>query len=164
MFSEKRRWTVPVSRKLVCAFWGCEQSNVVALVFLGQPLIQQQVFKQQLKTFWFCYKNTHTRNRFMAPFPGPPGWAGARRELLDFMVQGEINRGRHSDHPAGRHSIRTNQCPPPPSPIFFMGQMPFLPPNQQCQSTEGNKRIRIREKMLEFSSTVLPAPPPYLLL
>jgi len=31
------------------------------------------------------------------------------------MVQGEINRGRHTDHPAGRHSIRTNQCPPPPS-------------------------------------------------
>jgi len=22
--------------------------------------------------------------------------------------------------------------------IFFMGLMPFLPPNQQCQSTEGN--------------------------
>jgi len=23
-------------------------------------------------------------------------------------------------------------------PIFFTGWMPFLPPNQQCQSTEGN--------------------------
>jgi len=23
-------------------------------------------------------------------------------------------------------------------PIFFMGRMPFLPPNQQCQSSEGN--------------------------
>jgi len=49
----------------------------------------------------------HHHNRFMALFPGPPGWAGARRELLDFMVQGEINRGRHTDHPTGRHSIRT---------------------------------------------------------
>jgi len=29
------------------------------------------------------------------------------------MVQGKINRGRHNDHPAGRHSIRTNQRPPP---------------------------------------------------
>ena len=78
-------------------------------------------------------------NRFTALFPGPPGWAGARRELLDFMVQGEINRGRHTDHPAGRHSIRTNQFPPLPSPhIFFKGRMPFLPPNRQCQSTEGN--------------------------
>jgi len=27
--------------------------------------------------------------------------------LLDFMVQGKINRGRHTDHPAGHHSIQT---------------------------------------------------------
>jgi len=72
---------------------------------------------------WTCqmvYDNNNN-NRSTALFPGPRGWAGARRELLDFMVQGEINRGRHTDHPAGRHSIRTNQCPPPPSPIFFYG-------------------------------------------
>jgi len=56
-------------------------------------------------------------NRFTALFLEPPGWAGARRELLDFMVQEKINRGRHTDHPAGHHSILTNQCPPPPSPI-----------------------------------------------
>ena len=48
-------------------------------------------------------------NCFTALFRGPPGWAGAKRELLDFMVQGKINRGIHTDH-----SIRTNQCPPPP--------------------------------------------------
>ena len=35
------------------------------------------------------------------------------------MVQGKINRDRHTDHPDGRHSIRTKQCPPPPSPIFY---------------------------------------------
>jgi len=54
---------------------------------------------------------TPHHNRFTALFPGLPGWAGARSKLLDFMVQGKINRGRHTDHPAGRHSIRTNQCP-----------------------------------------------------
>jgi len=37
-----------------------------------------------------------------------------------FMVQGKINRGRHTDHPAGRHSIRTNQWPPPPSSPHFL--------------------------------------------
>jgi len=79
---------------------------------------------------------TYHHNRFTALFPGPPGAAGARIELLDFMVQGKINRGRHTDHPAGRQSIRTNQCPPTQSP-FFTGRMPFLPSNQQCQSTEG---------------------------
>ena len=73
-------------------------------------------------------------NRFTALFPGPPGWAGATRELLDFMVQGKINKGRHIDHPDGRHSIRTKHCQPPPSP-FFTGRMPFLPPKQQRQWT-----------------------------
>ena len=46
----------------------------------------------------------HTNTVFAALFLG---------ELLDFMVQGKINRGRHTDHPAGCHSIRTNQCAPP---------------------------------------------------
>jgi len=60
--------------------------------------------------------NTTTKTVLLTYFRGHPGWAGARRELLDFMVQGKINRGKHTDHPAGCHSIRTNQCPPPPSP------------------------------------------------
>jgi len=66
-----------------------------------------------------AYPPPTTPQPFYGPFPGPPGWAGARRELLDFMVQGKINRGRHFVHPAGHHSIQTNQCPPPPSPIFY---------------------------------------------
>jgi len=33
------------------------------------------------------------------------------------MVPREINRGRHTDHPAGRHSIQINQCPPPPHSV-----------------------------------------------
>jgi len=83
---------------------------------------------------------TTTQQPFTALFLGSPGWASARREPLDFTVQGRINRGRHTptDRPAGRHSIRTKQCPPPSFPHFFTGRMPFLLPNQQCQSTEGN--------------------------
>ena len=62
--------------------------------------------------------NNH--NRYTALFPRPRGWAGARREPLeDFMVQGQINRGRHTDHPAGRHSIQINQCSPPAIPLFY---------------------------------------------
>jgi len=100
-------------------------------------------------------------NCFTALFLGLAGWAGAGRELLDFMVQGKINRGRHTDHPAGCRSIQTNQCPPAPSPIFFTGRMPFLPPNQQCQSTEGNSNLlcsvnRIAQNINPLSSSVDP--------
>jgi len=66
----------------------------------------------------FVHCNASTATVY-GPFSEPPRWAGARRELLDFMVQGKINTGRHTDHPAARHSIHTNQCPPIPSPIFY---------------------------------------------
>jgi len=85
------------------------------------------------------YATPH-HNRFTALFPGPAGRAVARRELLDFMV-----RGKDTHRPSGwRHSIRTKECPPPPS-HFFTGRMPLLPLNQQCQSTEGKRRLYCRE-------------------
>jgi len=33
--------------------------------------------------------------------------------------------------------------PAPPPLSFFTGRMPFLPPNQQCQSTEGTEPRKI---------------------
>ena len=70
--------------------------------------------------------HTQTRNRFVALFPGLPGWAGARRNLYGAR---EDNRGRHTNHPAGRHSVRTNQRPTSHHPPLLC-QMPFLP--QPC--------------------------------
>ena len=89
---------------------------------------------------------TSTHNRFTALFPWPLGWAGARKELLDFVVQGKINRGRHTNHPAGRHSIRTNQCPPPPcshwltrEPIYLshggLCRQPSMAPKRHAHAT-----------------------------
>jgi len=77
------------------------------------------------------HNNYYYYNRFTALFPGPPVWAGARRQLLDFMVQGKINRGRHTDHPAGCHSIQTtgNQCPPPSSHFLQAGCPSCRPTN-----------------------------------
>ena len=66
------------------------------------------------RILWLCIIHHHHHNCFTALFPGPPRWVGARTELLDFTVQGKINRGRHTHHPDGRHSIWTKQCPSPP--------------------------------------------------
>jgi len=117
---------------LVPAYPGCPGKEAVKQVSVCLSYTRQQTYDQTFTR----HETTHHHNRFMALFPGPPEWAGARRELPDFMVQGKINRGRHTDHAAGRHSIRTNQCPPPPSSIFYRPDA-FLPPNQQYQSTEG---------------------------
>jgi len=63
---------------------------------------------------------TTTSQPFLRPFSRDhPGEPVPEEKLLDFMVQGKINRGKHTDHLAGCHSIQTNQCPPPPSPHFL---------------------------------------------
>jgi len=86
------------------------QSATMSLAIINRFKINQG-HRASCTKMWQC-KNTTTPQPFYGPFfPGPPAWAGDRRELLDFTVQGRINRGRHTDYPAGRHSIRTNQCP-----------------------------------------------------
>jgi len=90
----------------------------------------------------------HHHNRLRPFFPGPPRWAGARRELPDFMMQRKINRGRHTDHPAGCHSIRTNQCPPPPSPIFF-----YRPDALPDWPTETNNRCLLSSEIFSIQYT-----------
>ena len=107
-------WQIPDS---LCIWWS-DGTVICHLYAVGQHGTLYEVK-------WLRFVMSH-HNRFTALFPGPPGWAGARRERLDFMVQVKINRGRHTDHAAGRRSIRTNQCPPPPSsPYLFVGRMPF---------------------------------------
>ena len=91
-------------------------------------------------------RNTTTSPQlFYGPFPGPPRWAGARK-LLDFMVQGKINGGRHTDHLDGRHSIRTsNQCPPPPSPHFLQAVCPSCRPTNSVKAPKNKKYVSIAE-------------------
>jgi len=81
--------------------------------------------------FWYRVDlDIHHQNRFMALFPGPPRWAGARRELWDFVVQGKINtltiRLRAS--PSGLTGAHLHH------PHFLQAGWPS---NQQRQSTEG---------------------------
>jgi len=96
--------------------------------------------------FWLSTTPPH-HNRFTILFPGAPGWAGARRELLDFMVQGKINRGRHTDHPAGCHSIRTNQCPPPPSPhILLRAGCPSCRPTNDIKALKATSTFGLERR------------------
>ena len=43
------------------------------------------------------------------------------------------------DMPSSSQNVTTNR----PTPSSFTGQMPFLSPNQQCQSTEGKYNHRL---------------------
>ena len=86
-------------------------------------------------------KHTHTPTTvlrsFFRDYPGEPVpeenfwtlWCKARLTEADTPT---IQLGAT---PSGLTSAHLHH-----PPIFFTGQMPFLPPNQQCQSTEGSRR------------------------
>ena len=77
---------------------------------------------------------TTTPQPFYGPFSGTTRVSRCQKRTLEFMVHGKINRGRHTDHPAGRHAIRTNQCPPPPSPHFLQAGCPSCRPTNSVKA------------------------------
>ena len=95
----------------------------------------------EVTTLWHytIHTHTHTHIRLTALCPGLPGWAGTRNvKPIWILKKQETVSGsgislaicksapcpRQTTMPAHHHSI-------------FTGRMPFLSPNQQCQSTEG---------------------------
>jgi len=81
---------------------------------------------RDVATLLLLTTNTTPYNRFMALFPRPPRWAGARTKLLlVFMELGRITKGRHTENPVGHHSMRTNQQSTSINPPF-LHWMPFL--------------------------------------
>ena len=91
-------------------------------------------------TAWMLMKTKvrehNTHSRFTALCPMLPRWAGTRRDihpltpetccgsLSSFWIlwgMGEINRGKCTDNPAGRHPIRTTDAPTSIIPQFYAG-------------------------------------------
>jgi len=80
--------------------------------------------------------HTHTHTRLTALCLGLPGWAGTRKiKPIWILLKQETVSG--SVHMQVCTSLQTDNHASTPPLIFFTGRMPFLPPNQQCQSTEG---------------------------
>ena len=80
--------------------------------------------------------NTHTHTRLTALFPGLPRWAGTRNiKPIWILLKQETVSG--SGPYASLHLAPDKQPRQHPTTQFFTGRMPFLLPNQQCQSTEG---------------------------
>jgi len=56
---------------------------------------------------------------------------------LDFTDFAEARDSEWQWHQLGHMQVCTSLQTDNPTVQFFTGRMPFLPPNQQCQSTEG---------------------------
>jgi len=68
------------------------------------------------------------------------------------MVHGKINRDRHTDHPAGRHCIWTNQCPPAPSrqciKVFSYAAVVNYQLERRCECVDSTVRGELRRALL----------------
>ena len=84
------------------------------------------------------YTQTHTR--LPALCPGLPGWAGTRKvKPVWILLKQEIVSGSGISWAICKSAPRSIQIttPAPHHSVFCTGRMPFLPPSQQRQSTEG---------------------------
>ena len=100
--------------------------------------------------------HTHTHIRLTALCPGLPRWASTRKvEPLWILLKQETVSGSGISWAICKSAPRSRQITmPAPHRSVFTGQMPFLPPSQQRQSTEGNiyhteskiRNSKIREK------------------
>ena len=84
--------------------------------------------------------SSHTHTRLTALCPGLPGWAGTRKAKPIWIL---LNQQTVSGIGISWAICKSAPCsrqittPTPHHSVFFTGRMPFLPPNQQRQSTEG---------------------------
>ena len=80
--------------------------------------------------------HTHTQTRVMALFPGLPGWARKVKPIWILLKQETVS-GSGIIYTLLQTDNNTSTSPLK----FFTGRMPFLPPNQQRQSTDGKEML-----------------------
>ena len=95
---------------------------------------------------WATITHTHTHTRLTALCPGLPRWAGTRKvKPIWILLKQETVSGSGISWAICKSAPRSRQTTTPaPHRSVFTGQMPFLPPNQQRQSTEGKATISAR--------------------
>ena len=87
----------------------------------------------------FCSDKPHTRLTTL--FPGLPRWAGTRKvKPIWILLKQETESGIGVQVCT---LLQTDNHASTPPLKFFTGRMPYLPPNQQRQSTEGSKVTKV---------------------
>jgi len=92
---------------------------------------------------WYSWYHTHTR--LTALCPGLPRWAGTRKvKPIWILLKQQTASGSGISWAICKSAPRSGQITmPAPHRSVFTGRMPFLLPNQQCQSTDGKFLISV---------------------
>jgi len=106
--------------------------------------LQRNYRQRMLRAFWHvaCYSTHNTHTSLTALFAGLPRWAGIRKvKPIWILLKQETVSGSSISWTIYNSASRSRQITTPaPHHSFFTGRMPFLPPNQQHQSTQGQLR------------------------
>ena len=109
----------------------------------------------------YCYQ-TLTHTHLTALCPGLPGWAGTRKvKPIRILLMQETVSGSGISWAICKSAPRSRQItmPAPHHSVFYRLDA-LLPPNQQCQSTEGTEYMNIHCKWLnEEGNANVPCPP-----
>ena len=93
-----------------------------------------------------CITTLHT---FNSPLSGTT-WLSRYQKGKTYLDFTEARDSEWQWHQLGHMqvctSLQTDNHASTPTLSFFTGRMPFLPPNQQCQSTEGSKNCITENK------------------
>ena len=102
--------------------------------WLGGAAYRRCVTMQQYQK----HKYTTVLRPFLQDYMGEP--VAEESFFWTLWCKGILNRGKHTDHLAGRHSIRTNQCPHLPSPHFLQARCP------SCHPANSVKALKARHQ------------------
>jgi len=92
-----------------------------------------------MKFFTHKYYIMHTTPQpFYGPFRDHPGEPVPEENFWTLWCKGRLTEADTPTIRLGATPSGLTSAPLHDPPTFFTGWMPFLPPNQQCQSTEGN--------------------------
>ena len=129
-----------VSKKSTAAvIWNMESISFVPMHHRFKSITQEHNCEQNDPKR--CQPHTHTRLTTLCP--GLPGWAGTRKvKPIWLLLKQETVSGSGISWAICKSAPRSRQIPRQHSTAqFFTGRMPFLPPNQRCQSTEGTTTL-----------------------
>jgi len=109
---------------------------------LGLPSYVLEWIKLECSNLANCYIHTYIHtyiHPFNGPLPGLPGSAGTRKvKPIWVLLKQETVSGSDISWAICKSAPRSRQITTQaPHHSVFTGRMPFLPPNQQRQSTEG---------------------------
>jgi len=106
----------------------------------------------QTKCILRTHARTHTHTQpFYGPFSGTTRMSRCQKTSASGLYGArEDNRGRHTDHLAGRHSIRTNQQPTPNHPHLYAGCPSCRNPANLSRLRTGTKYAGLHTQWLGY--------------